>query len=81
MGGVSATLMPGRLEIETLIGVLLTVLRVGVPIMRLNGESRLGYELLVWTGYNSLSAVSRSNPDLSETEGDSQSKPPRAPSQ
>ena len=41
LGVVSAMLVTRRLEIEAPILVLLTVLRAGVPIMRLNGESQL----------------------------------------
>jgi len=40
LGGVSVTLGTGRVEIEALILVLLTVLRAGVTIMELNDESR-----------------------------------------
>ena len=39
--GLRAVLTAGRVEMEAPIVVLLTVSRAGVPIMRVNGKSRL----------------------------------------
>jgi hypothetical protein len=47
MGGVLAVLVTGRIEIEAPIVVLLTLLRSGVRIMKLNGKSRIKFDSLV----------------------------------